>query len=179
MDNIIRIGDSDAFLLNVKNKVDNRGVFCKIYQESLFNKYINFDPKECYFSSSKQNVLRGFHLQINKSIHGKIVSCISGKVLDVLVDLRLGKNFGKIYNTILDSSDSDTIYIPKGYGHAFLNVESVESKLVYLVETEYSPQNDVGVKWNSVDFKWPIDSPIISERDNSFMNLENFEPLNL
>ena len=138
-----RIDGSDIYFLDVKNKVDYRGGFCKVFQESWFAESINFSPKECYFSTSNENVLRGFHLQINESSQGKIVSCLSGRVLDVLVDLRMGTNFGKVYSTYLDSNSNDTIFIPKGFGHSFLNLQSNQAILLYLVETEYDPINDV------------------------------------
>ena len=172
-----RIEDSDIFFLDVKNKIDNRGGLCKIFQESWFTENINFSPKECYFSTSNENVLRGFHLQINESLQGKIVSCVAGKVLDVMVDLRMGKNFGKVYSTYLDSNSNDTIFIPKGFGHSFLNLQSNQAMLLYLVETEHDPINDTGVLWNSVNYKWPINNPLISARDKSLPNIEYFEPL--
>ena len=172
-----RIEDSDIFFLDVKNKIDNRGGLCKVFQESWFTENINFSPKECYFSTSNENVLRGFHLQINESIQGKIVSCVAGKVLDVMVDLRMGKNFGKVYSTHLDSNSNDTIFIPKGFGHSFLNLQSNQAMLLYLVETEHDPINDTGVLWNSVNYKWPINNPLISARDKSLPNIEYFEPL--
>ena len=172
-----KIEDSDIFFLDVKNKIDNRGGLCKVFQESWFTENINFSPKECYFSTSNENVLRGFHLQINESLQGKIVSCISGRVLDVMVDLRMGKNFGKVYSTHLDSNSNDTIFIPKGFGHSFLNLQSNQAMLLYLVETEHDPINDTGVLWNSVNYKWPINNPLISARDKSLPNIEYFEPL--
>ena len=172
-----RIEDSDIFFLDIKNKIDNRGGLCKVFQESWFTENINFSPKECYFSTSNENVLRGFHLQINESSQGKIVSCISGKVLDVVVDLRMGTNFGKVYSTYLDSNSSDTIFIPKGFGHSFLNLQSNQAMLLYLVETEHDPTNDTGVLWNSVNYKWPINNPLISARDKSLPNIEYFEPI--
>ena len=172
-----RLENSDIFFLDVKNKIDNRGGLCKVFQESWFGKNLNFLPKECYFSSSNQNVLRGFHLQINQSLQGKIVSCISGRVLDVIVDLRKGNNFGRVYSTYLDSSSNDTLFIPKGYGHSFLNIHKNKAVLLYLVETEYNPANDTGVLWNSVNYDWPITSPIISSRDNSLNSLDSFSPI--
>jgi len=172
-----RIEDSDIFFLDVKNKIDHRGGLCKVFQESWFPENLNFSPKECYFSTSNENVLRGFHLQINESLQGKIVSCVSGRVLDVMVDLRMGANFGKVYSTYLDSNSNDTIFIPKGFGHSFLNLKNNQAILLYLVETEYDPINDTGVLWNSVNFNWPINDPLISSRDKSLPNIESFEPL--
>ena len=172
-----RLDGSDIFFLDVKNKIDNRGGLCKVFQQSWFKENFKFSPKECYFSASNENVLRGFHLQINEDLHGKIVSCVSGIVLDVLVDLRMGANFGKVYSTYLDSDSNDTIFIPKGFGHSFLNLQNNQAILLYLVETEHNPINDTGVLWNSVNYNWPINNPVISSRDKSLPNIESFEPL--
>ncbi len=171
------IADSDAYLINNNILKDKRGDFTKIFQNSYFEELNGFSPKECYISTSKKNVLRGFHLQLNESIHGKIVSCLSGEVLDVFVDLRDNGKFGKVYSKILSSKKRDTIFIPKGYGHAFLNLYDEEATLLYLVETEHSPKNDTGVKWDSVDFEWPIISPIISDRDNKLLEIGSFKPI--
>ena len=177
MSNLQNIEDSNAFLIETNVLKDIRGDFTKIFQNSYFEELDGFSPKECYISTSKKNVLRGFHLQLNESIHGKIVSCLAGKVLDVFVDLRKNGNFGKVYSKILSSKNRDTIFIPKGYGHDFINLDDEDATLLYLVETEHSPENDTGVKWNSVDFEWPIISPIISERDKKLLEISNFKPI--
>ena len=177
MSRLLNIDDSNAFLIKTDILNDIRGDFTKIFQSSYFEELDGFSPKECYISTSKKNVLRGFHLQLNESIHGKIVSCLSGQVLDVFVDLRNNGTFGKVYSKILSSKTRDTIFIPKGYGHAFLNLDDEDASLLYLVETEHSPKNDTGVKWDSVDFEWPIINPIISERDKKLSEICNFKPI--
>ena len=68
-------------------------------------------------------------------------------------------------------------FYSKGYGHAFLNLNDEDASLLYLVETEHSPRNDTGVKWNSVDFEWPIINPILSERDENLPEISNFTPI--
>ena len=94
-----------------------------------------------------------------------------------MVDLRMGKNFGKVYSTYLDSNSNDTIFIPKGFGHSFLNLQSNQAILLYLVETEHDPLNDTGVLWNSVNYNWPINNPLISLEINLCLILSIFEPL--
>ena len=172
-----QIKDSNAFKINTKIINDSRGNFCKIFQNSYFNKLGGFHPKESYISLSKKGVLRGFHLQINEAVHGKIITCLSGEILDVFVDLREGPSFGKVFSITLSSSNKDTIFIPKGYGHAFLNTKDKDATILYLVETEHSPTNDVGVKWDSVKFNWPIKNPILSDRDKNLPRIEDFQGL--
>ncbi len=171
-----KISDSDAYLILSKTKTDYRGSFTKMYSNSWLKDVCEFTPKESFSSISFPNVLRGFHLQIKEDAHAKIVSCLLGEILDVIVDLRRGNRFGKTYSIKLSAKDGNTLFIPKGYGHAFLNTYKDISLVNYIVESEYSPKNDVGVRWNSVDFHWPILDPIISERDNNFQSIKYFSP---
>ena len=172
-----KIDSSDAFKIKTKIIDDIRGNFCKIFQDSYFDELGGFQPKESYISLSKKGVLRGFHLQVNEAIHGKIITCLAGEILDVFVDLREGPSFGKVFSITLSSSNKDTIFIPKGYGHAFLNTNDQDATILYLVETEHSPTNDVGVKWDSVKFNWPIENPILSDRDKNLPGIEEFQSL--
>ena len=172
-----KIDGSDAFKIKTKIIDDRRGNFCKIFQDSYFDELGGFQPKESYISLSKKGVLRGFHLQVKEAIHGKIITCLAGEILDVFVDLREGPSFGKVFSITLSSSNKDTIFIPKGYGHAFLNTNDQDATVLYLAETEHSPMNDVGVKWDSVKFNWPIENPILSDRDKNLPRIENFQRL--
>ena len=172
-----KISDSDAYLICSEPKVDSRGSFTKMYSYSWLKEICNFSPKESFSSISLPNVLRGFHLQINEDAHTKIVSCLMGEILDVIVNLRKGKNFGKVYSLKLSAKNGNAIFIPKGYGHAFINLNNQNSLVNYIVESEHSPKNDVGIKWNSVNFDWPIRDPIISDRDNNFKSIKEFPPL--
>ena len=169
--------DSEAKILTCFHAKDNRGSFQKLFQQSWFSEFQDFSPKESYISNSKPNVLRGFHLQVNESSHRKLCSCLKGKVLDVIVDLRVGINFGKTYSTVLDSKKHNAIFIPKGYGHAFLNISKEDADVIYFVETEHNQNHDVGVLWNSVNFEWPINEPILSERDKLHPSIKNFSPI--
>ena len=171
-----RISDSDAYLILSKPKIDDRGSFTKMYSHSWLQDVYKFNPRENFSSVSFPNVLRGFHLQINEDAHAKIVSCLLGEILDVIVDLRKGDKFGRTYSYKLSAKDGNAILIPKGYGHAFLNISKDISIVNYLVESEHSPHNDVGVRWNSVDFYWPISNPIISDRDKNFKSISDFYP---
>ncbi len=174
---INRIEDSEAFLIFSEPKIDSRGSFTKMYSKSWLKDVNDFIPKESFSSISYPKVLRGFHLQINEDSQSKIVSCLYGEILDVIVDLRKGINFGKVYSVNLTAKLGNSIFIPKGYGHAFLNNSKNNALVNYVVDSEYSPKNDVGVKWNSVNFNWPIKFPVLSERDNNFLDIKDFPQL--
>ena len=169
--------NDNASIFNFFYAQDSRGSFQKLYQSSFFKDHGGFIPKESYISKSKPNVLRGFHLQVNESAHKKLCTCLTGKILDVIVDLRKGENFGKTFSTILDSEEKNSIFIPIGFGHAFLNISNEEANVLYFVETEHDPKNDTGVLWNSVNFDWPIKEPILSDRDKLHKPIQDFNPL--
>jgi dTDP-4-dehydrorhamnose 3,5-epimerase len=164
-----------CFELKPKTYSDKRGIFTKVFQKSFFlNLGLEINYEEDYYSHSFQNVIRGMHFQMIPKAHNKLVYCIQGEVLDVVVDLRIGSpTFGRSYSTVLSSSSQNIIYIPLGLAHGFLTLSKFAS-LIYKVGTEYESRLDHGIKWDSIGFNWPIDNPIISERDNSFPMLIDF-----
>lgn len=154
---------------------DERGEFVKTLNSEEFQKYgLTFDFKEEYYSISQKNVLRGMHFQLPPYAHNKLVYCIKGKVLDVVVDLRKkSPNFGKAFSMELDEHKKNIIYIPKGFAHGFYALEE-ESIMVYKTSTVYNKDYDSGILWNSIDFNWPCVNPIVSKRDSSFESFLSF-----
>lgn len=153
---------------------DIRGSLIKVFQDNLFSNHgMAFDIKESYFSSSKKNVLRGFHFQLPPYAHDKMVCCIQGKVLDVLVDLRTDSPmYGKPVKFNLSGEEHNILYIPKGVAHAFFTLSDTAT-LSYYTSTVHQSDCDSGVLWSSFDI-WPIDDPITSDRDQSFKPFEQF-----
>ena len=155
-----------VYLFELNKNQDIRGDFLKVYNLNDFKKYnIDFLPHECYFSTSSLNVIRGMHYQVSSYAHEKVVTCFQGEVLDVIVDVRkYSINYNKPVSCILKSDSPQAIYIGKGYAHGFLSLRE-NSKMSYLTSTVYDPSSDCGVLWSSINFKWPIDNPILSDRD--------------
>ncbi len=154
---------------------DNRGSFTKIFHSNFFEKYgLNSEWLEQYYSISKKNVIRGMHFQLPPYEHDKLVSCLEGEILDVVVDLRKNsKSFGKVESFELTGEEGKSIYIPKGCAHGFYT-RSETALIFYNVSTVYVKENDSGIKWDSIDFEWPDCNPIISERDAMFPKLKEF-----
>ena len=145
---------------------DQRGCFVKTFQKNIYEKNkiaLNFEEE--YYTTSKQNVLRGLHFQIPPKDYKKIVYSIHGVVFDAILDLRVGSNtYGKYEIFELDSKKSNILYLPSGIAHGFY-VLSNEAVLCYKVTVGYSFEHDTGILWNSADIPWPCTSPIISQRD--------------
>ena len=103
------------------------------------------------------------HFQVKESSHQKLIQCINGSIIDVCVDVRKNSIF---FNKpiAIELHGNSAILVPKGFAHGFLSCQ--ENTLVqYLCDKEHNSQNDKGVLWSSLNFKWPIEKPILSERD--------------
>ena len=155
--------------------LDERGVFAKPFHSGSLSEYgVNADFKEFYFSDSHKDVLRGMHFQLPPHDHGKLVFVSSGCVLDVVLDVRRSSlTFGKYVSFELCAEDQRCIYLSSGFAHGFLSLED-NSRINYLVTSLYSPAHDAGVRWDSFDFNWPVNNPIVSPRDAVFLTLEDF-----
>jgi len=165
-----------CFQISIEKRHDNRGYFAKTFHRAVFERReLNIDFKEHYHTSSNEGCLRGMHFQMPPHDHGKLVYCISGAVLDVVVDLRRGSpTYGQTESMILSGDNGSMLYIPQGLAHGFY-VLSGPSIMVYSVTTEYAPSHDSGILWSSIPVQWPNPAPVISARDSSFPALGDFE----
>jgi dTDP-4-dehydrorhamnose 3,5-epimerase len=155
---------------------DKRGTFVKIFHAEAFKrkKLETYFPEE-YYSFSYKRVIRGLHFQVPPYEHTKLVCCINGIIFDAIVDLRKGSpTFNQYMTFILKGDDPNLLFIPPGLAHGFL-VQSEYAIMLYKVSSQYSPMHDRGILWNSVRIPWPVTSPIVSERDQSFPELMNFK----
>ncbi|MCL2646591.1 MAG: dTDP-4-dehydrorhamnose 3,5-epimerase [Phycisphaerales bacterium] len=156
--------------------VDDRGTFVKTFHKEIFEKWgLAGAFAEQFYSVSRQKVLRGLHFQLPPRDHAKLVTCISGKVLDAVVDLRKGPpTYGKYMMLELDAAKGNMIYIPSGMAHGFFTL-SAAATLLYGTTTTHSPTHDSGIRWDSVGIPWPTEKPIVSPRDTTFIGLADFK----
>ncbi|RRJ94453.1 dTDP-4-dehydrorhamnose 3,5-epimerase [Opitutaceae bacterium TAV4] len=164
-----------AHLLKPKVFEDARGDFVKTFHSGAFAELgIPFAPAEEFFSTSRKGVLRGMHFQLPPHDHAKLVYCIRGRVLDVLVDLRkTSPTYRQVASAELSCENHHQFYIPSGVAHGFLALED-NSVMVYKTTTVYAPSHDAGIRWDSFDFNWGTTAPIISPRDTAFSPLADF-----
>lgn len=150
--------------------IEKRKVFSsKDYRGELKKVYDSIDLfqletiKEIFISESQKNTLRGMHFQTKPYELNKIVVCLEGHVLDVIVNInKQSKEFGKC--SFIELNENDSIFVSSEYAHGFYCYEN--SKLLYVTDNVHSKEYESGVLWNSIDFDWPIKNPIISERDS-------------
>lgn len=168
---------SGCYQVVLNNFNDLRGSFFKTFHFDFFKEHkLTTDWKEEYFSISKKNVIRGMHFQTPPEDHAKLVTCLTGSVIDVIVDLRKNsKTFKKNISILLNaSSQNKMIYIPKGCAHGFLSLED-NTLMHYKVSSVYNPEKDMGILWNTIGFDWKCEHPIISERDKRHISLHEFQ----
>ena len=99
----------------------------------------------------------------------KLVRCIKGSLFDVIVDLRKGSpTYKQWFGDILSSDNRKMMYVPQGFGHAFLTLED-ETEAIYFVSEFYSPEHERALHWNDnqIGITWPIEPKIISEKDSN------------
>lgn len=154
---------------------DDRGSFVKTFHADLFKEAgLRVDWREDFLSCSKRDVIRGMHFQIPPADHAKLVACLSGRVLDVVVDLRHGSPaHGLVVSLELSPEDATALYVPSGCAHGFLSLTD-DSAITYKVTSVHSAENDRGVAWDSIPFEWPVAEPCLSERDRRHPRLEDF-----
>ena len=146
---------------------DQRGFFCETYSEERYRSIgINDNFCQDNLSLSSLNVLRGLHYQYQNT-QGKLVYVLRGEVLDVAVDIRLGSpTFGRFFSSILSETNKLQMWVPPGFAHGFF-VISEEAMFCYKCTDYYNAEAEISIKWNdpSIGIKWPINNPILSEKD--------------
>lgn len=169
------LGLPGAWVVRPRVLADARGSFVKTFHLPTFAAHgLRTDWAEEYRSSSRPGVIRGMHFQTPPADHAKLVFCLEGEVLDVVVDLRRGSpTHGEHRSITLDAATGTGLYIPSGCAHGFLSVGDT-STMYYKVTSVHAPDRDAGLAWDSFGFAWPVAEPILSERDRGHPPLAAF-----
>ncbi len=153
---------------------DARGHFFESYRKEVFTENgIPFDFVQDNQSFSTAGVLRGLHFQNAPFAQGKLVRVITGKVLDVAVDIRPDSpTFGKHEKFILDASLQNMVYIPEGFAHGFVALE--DSVFSYKCTNNYNKSAESGIIWNDpqLNIDWEITHPNVSDKDTELLTFE-------
>ena len=159
---------------------DSRGYFFESFNQKEFEENIG----EIVFvqdneSKSTRGVLRGLHFQKPPFAQSKLVRCIAGLVLDIVVDIRKGSpTYGKHIAVELSGENKRQLFVPSGFAHGFV-VLSETAIVAYKVDNWYAPESDAGIMWNdsilNIDWKIPPAEVKLSQKDQhlkSFLALE-------
>lgn len=164
-----------CFEVIFQERIDERGSFVKTMQSTDFERLgLDCHFTETFYTRSQPNVLRGMHLQMAPSDGAKLVYCIEGAILDLALDLRPeSPTFGRVSAIELSGANPIAAYIPRGVAHGFY-VRSSPAITMYHVSSEYNPQRDTGVRWDSFGFGWPVTNPLLSPRDHALKTFADF-----
>lgn len=148
---------------------DERGFFMVAFEDKAYREILGIAGNfvQDNVSLSKKNVIRGLHYQAPPFGQGKLVQVLSGKILDVAVDIRSGSpTYGQHVVVELSGENHRQLYIPEGFAHGFA-VLSDEAIFVYKCTGVYSKEHDRGVLSSdpSLGIEWGIENPIVSEKD--------------
>jgi len=168
-----------CFVIEPKIFNDERGYFLESFNENTFQngigKRVQFVQDNQSFSS--KGVLRGLHYQTGAHSQAKLVRVLQGEVLDIAVDIRPdSKTFGEHVSVLLSSEKQNQFFIPKGFAHGFL-VLSDTATFFYKCDNFYNKESEGGIIYNDnslkIDWQFPYDELIISEKDTVLPTLEN------
>lgn len=123
---------------------------------------IDFNVRQIMCSRSRAGVLRGMHSQARQP-QAKLVTCVQGRILDVIYDCRPGSPTLGAHDVVLLESPEHAVYVPPGCLHGYYAFE--ESTVVYAVDQLYDPASDGGVHWATLGIPWPDKDPICSDKD--------------
>lgn len=160
---------SGASLIRLERKPDPRGFFARTFCVREFKEHAL--PADFVQSSLSYNehrgTVRGLHLQWPPSREGKLVRCIRGALMDVLVDLRPASPSYLQHCTLeLSADNGDAVYIPPGVAHGFQTLME-RTEVLYQMTDYFAPELAATVRWNDPVFAihWPLQDIVISERD--------------
>lgn len=161
---------SDVLLLKPRVFKDDRGFFMETWNRKTFKDLgIDYDFVQDNHSRSVKNTLRGIHYQIENP-QGKLVRVTQGEVFDVAVDLRKSsETFGKWVGRNLSAENKYLLWVPPGFGHAFLVLSDI-AEFQYKCTDFYNPSSERCIIWNDkqIAIDWPIMQrvqPMLSAKD--------------
>ncbi|WP_336027663.1 dTDP-4-dehydrorhamnose 3,5-epimerase family protein [Geodermatophilus sp. FMUSA9-8] len=162
----------DSYVLDLVPHGDDRGRFTEWYRADVLAAATGWalPLAQANHSVSARGVLRGVHFALVPPGQAKYVYCPAGRVLDVVVDVRVGSpTFGVSDSVLLDAAEPRAVFLAEGLGHAFLALED-GSSVTYLVSTGYSPGREFGVSPldPELDLPWPADVEVrLSDKDRA------------
>lgn len=149
---------------------DSRGYFFESFNRKTFQaEGIDINFVQDNQSSSNYGVIRGLHYQLNPNAQVKLIRVLSGRILDVAVDIRKGSpTFGKSFSIELSAENKKQLFIPAGFAHGF-SVLNEQAEVLYKCDSFYNKESEAGILYNdpslNIDWKTPADKEIISEKD--------------
>ena len=148
---------------------DSRGWFMESYSKKRIPQIDCEFVQDNHSFSAQKGTLRGIHFQIPPMAQAKLVRCTRGAIMDFIVDIRPESETYKQWISVeLTEENKKQVFIPRGYGHAFLTLTD-DTEFLYKTDNYYSPEHDRAILWSDpeIGIDWGIDDPIVSEKDRN------------
>ena len=172
---------SDLVVIEPKVFADSRGFFMEIFHAKKFLcAGIEANFVQDNHSVSEKGTLRGLHYQLPHA-QGKLVRVTEGSVFDICVDIRHGSpTFGRWFGIEISAENKKELWIPPGFAHGFC-VTSRKASFLYKCTDYYTPSAEHTLLWNDpeLNINWPLENPILSEKDTRGLPLKNIPPESL
>lgn len=159
---------------------DDRGWFTEVYSVPAFEKLGIFPTfvQDNHSLSRPVHTLRGLHFQVPPRGQDKLVRCVRGRIFDVAVDVRRASpTFGRWVGAELSAENGHQLFVPVGFAHGFLTLEP-DCEVAYKCSDTYAPEQDGGIRWDSVGIDWPMPAgtvPELSAKDRVQPALADFD----
>nr|WP_298374315.1 dTDP-4-dehydrorhamnose 3,5-epimerase [uncultured Halomonas sp.] len=160
---------NDAWLIELELRGDERGYFARTMCKDEFSKnglIYNFEQQNVSFSA-QCGTLRGLHYQRQPHAEAKLVRCLKGAIVDVIVDIRKDSStYLKHQLFELNDSNFHQLYVPPGFAHSFLTLTD-NTEVSYLVSASYHPESEDGLRYcdEELNIEWPVAVTVLSKKD--------------
>lgn len=164
MNKLTKLDIFESYLIKLQAFEDHRGIYNKLVSKEILN-YFNFHIEEINFIHSKENTLRGLHLQESKNCN-KIYYCLEGSATSLLLDTRIkSPSYGKYINFELDSKKNELLYVPHRVATGFYFQK--DAKIVYWQSDGYMPESEIVYNPSPFVKSLNLINPIMSNKDRN------------
>jgi dTDP-4-dehydrorhamnose 3,5-epimerase len=160
-----------AFTIDIEPNGDERGFFARVFCEREFAAAgIDFEAVQMNMSTNREKgTLRGLHYQLGDNAEQKLVRCIKGAIVDLIVDVRpQSPTFLEHVFVELSEENRRAILVPRGFAHGIQTL-TAGAEILYLVSAFYAPGAERGLRWNDprLAIAWPLEPTVISDKDRA------------
>ena len=170
----------DAWIIDLEKRGDERGFFARTMCKSEFDAHglLSTYVQQNTSVSAEKGTLRGMHFQRGDAVEAKLVRCVKGKIVDIIVDLRADSpSFMKHEAFELSATNYRELYVPPGFAHSFQSLTD-DVEVSYLVSAPYTPAAEFGLRYSDprLGISWPLPVSTISDKDAAWPLLETDKP---
>jgi dTDP-4-dehydrorhamnose 3,5-epimerase len=167
---------SEAYVIDLERRIDERGFFARSYcAEEFAAQGLGPELRQCSVSyNSRKGTLRGLHYQDAPHEEHKLVRCTAGAIFDVIVDIRAASpTYRRWFGVELSAENRRALFIPPGFAHGFLSLTD-SAEVYYMISVAHAPEFSRGLRWNdpALAIAWPFEPTTISARDAAYPSLE-------